>query len=102
MEDLTILFVIGAAGIALFGGFGSWVASQKGRQPVEGMMLGAVFGPLGVLIEALLPQGPGRNRPSKSSRSDFWSQPPEPTWLKEIDPTADSTENWLKELEKKR
>ena len=35
--------------------FGRHVASVKGREPVEGLLFGLVFGPLGVLIEAMLP-----------------------------------------------
>lgn len=37
--------------------FGVWVAGQKNRKPSEGFLLGFLFGPFGVLIEALLPQG---------------------------------------------
>lgn len=39
------------------GALGSWVASQKRRSALEGAILGLLFGPLGVLVEALLPQG---------------------------------------------
>jgi hypothetical protein len=39
----------------VFGLFGSWVARQKQRRELEGLILGALFGPFGVLIEALLP-----------------------------------------------
>jgi len=45
--------VITCAGI--MAAFGGWVASQKGRESVEGACLGLFFGPFGVLIEALLP-----------------------------------------------
>jgi hypothetical protein len=37
---------------------GCWITAEKRRNPDEGMMLGLVFGPLGVLIEALLPTLP--------------------------------------------
>lgn len=56
--------VVGTA----FGVFGGWVASQKGRDVGEGVALGFVLGPFGVLIEALLPShtGPdGRPRPRR-------------------------------------
>lgn len=39
----------------VFAFFGGWVANQKGRDPFEGGMLGLLFGPFGVHIEALLP-----------------------------------------------
>src|SRR3974377_1465552 len=41
----------------VFGGLGGWIADQKSRDAGEGACLGFVFGPLGVLIEGLLPQG---------------------------------------------
>jgi hypothetical protein len=34
---------------------GSWVAVQKGRSQAEGAILGFLFGPIGAVIEALLP-----------------------------------------------
>jgi hypothetical protein len=39
----------------LCGPLGGWVAGQKGRSGAEGFALGFVFGPFGVLVEALLP-----------------------------------------------
>jgi uncharacterized membrane protein YeaQ/YmgE (transglycosylase-associated protein family) len=44
----------------IFGAFGAWVAAQRGRGGGEGLILGFLFGPLGVLVEALLPQGAPR------------------------------------------
>jgi hypothetical protein len=41
----------------VFGVLGSWVASQKHRAATEGAVLGFLFGPLGVLAEAVLPHG---------------------------------------------
>lgn len=40
-----------------FGGFGAWIASIKNRPTLEGALVGLFFGPLGCLIEALLPDG---------------------------------------------
>ena len=42
-----------------FAGLGAWVATQKGRGPAEGLILGLLFGPYGTLIEALLPNQEG-------------------------------------------
>ncbi|SIO58458.1 hypothetical protein SAMN05444166_5686 [Singulisphaera sp. GP187] len=39
----------------MFALFGSWIASVKGRSSSEGLVIGFLFGPLGCLIEALLP-----------------------------------------------
>lgn len=41
----------------VFGGFGAWISAQKRRGAAEGLILGLLFGPLGVLVAALLPQG---------------------------------------------
>lgn len=52
MEGLWIGVGITLAATALLGVF---VAVQKRRSPAEGLILGVLFGPLGVLVEALLP-----------------------------------------------
>lgn len=44
-------------GSVVFAAFGLWVARQKQRSAYEGLLIGALFGPLGVLVEAMLPQG---------------------------------------------
>jgi len=41
--------------IILFGIPGVYIASQKGRSMLEGFIFGAFLGPIGWLIEALLP-----------------------------------------------
>ena len=50
---------------------GAYVAAQKHRPTGEGLTLGFLFGPLGVLIVALLPQGAARPvvRPPTPRRS---------------------------------
>jgi hypothetical protein len=52
---VEVLILAWLAGAALMAMLGAWVAVQKGREPVEGGTLGFLFGPFGVLIEALLP-----------------------------------------------
>src|SRR5271157_5188964 len=47
MEFVAIWFI--------FAILGAWIASQKGRSGGEGFALGCLFGPIGVLIAALLP-----------------------------------------------
>jgi hypothetical protein len=42
----------------IFAFFGRWVAYQCGRESIEGFVLGLLFGPLGVIVEALLPKFP--------------------------------------------
>jgi len=41
----------------VFAVLGAYIAAQKNRDQGEGLLLGCLFGPLGVLIEALLPIG---------------------------------------------
>lgn len=41
---------------AIFGTLGTWVAKQCGRADNEGLFLGMLLGPLGVLIVAMLPR----------------------------------------------
>jgi hypothetical protein len=53
MEWLILIGVLAFA----FGGLGAFIAVQKRRDAYEGLIVGALFGPLGVLVEALLPQG---------------------------------------------
>ena len=52
MEWLILVIVLAA----VFGALGAFVAVQKRRDVAEGLIMGFSFGPLGVLVEALLPQ----------------------------------------------
>lgn len=55
------------------GGMGGYVAHAKDRAPAEGAVFGLLLGPLGVLVEALLPEGA---RPARAPvRDDFRVQP---------------------------
>jgi hypothetical protein len=42
----------------LFAGLGAYVATMKRRTPSEGIILGLLFGPFGVLVALLLPTEP--------------------------------------------
>ena len=42
-------------GLPLCGLFGLWIAARKLRSSAEGFFLGFVLGPVGVMIEAALP-----------------------------------------------
>lgn len=70
------LYVVGAmVGVwCLMGWLGGWVARQKRRPPHEGAWLGLLFGPLGVIVEALLPSAevkrPIRRRDGYDFRED--------------------------------
>jgi hypothetical protein len=61
MEDRTgglveLYVVIGFFVLLIHAMLGGWVASQKGRNGLEGFVLGFFFGPLGVLVESNLPE----------------------------------------------
>lgn len=78
---MTWLVVVTAMACA-FGGFGAWVAGEKRRSPVEGFVISFLFGPLGVLVVALLPaggSGAGRKRAYDSRLMD--DREPRPEWL---------------------
>ena len=57
MDLDTLVKVLAAVGVyaALFGFLGHYVAERCRGNTTEGMILGAVFGPLGVILVALMP-----------------------------------------------
>ncbi len=55
-EDIILMMVLLSALVCA--GFGSTITSGKNRGPILGLMLGLVLGPIGVLVAALLPNGP--------------------------------------------
>jgi hypothetical protein len=59
-------------------GLGAWVAGEKRRPAAQGVILGFLFGPIGVLILALLPNGERETpspRPTVRGRSLDWGMP---------------------------
>ena len=67
MEILIPIVVVVALAFATLG---AWIASQKNRDGGEGFILGLLFGPVGVIIEAVLPTlaSPRRRRWQENSR----------------------------------
>jgi len=68
MEGLGVLLLVGISWL-LFIGLGAYISIQKNRDAGEGVLLAALFGPLGIIVAALLPnkQPPSsRSRPKKS------------------------------------
>lgn len=63
---LTTLIVL-----LVFSGLGWWIAIQKGRSEAEGAALGLLFGPLGCLVEALLPNREAAE-PRVTLRANGW------------------------------
>jgi hypothetical protein len=49
--------IVGVFWIVILGGVGYWIAQQKRRSEVEGAALGCLLGPIGWIIEAVLPTG---------------------------------------------
>jgi len=58
MDFLVILIPIWI----VMGALGAWAAMMKNRSPIEGLMLGILFGPFGVLITALMPNMPSKDK----------------------------------------
>ena len=54
MEIEVVLLVV-LSGIALFAAVGGWISHLKNRQPLEGFLLGAVLGPVGLILMARKP-----------------------------------------------
>ena len=57
-----LYFAAWVACVVVFAMLGAYVASQCGRSVGEGVLLGALIGPVGVIIVALLPR-PVRRQP---------------------------------------
>jgi hypothetical protein len=55
----------------VMGALGAFVALQKGRSPIEGLMMGFLFGPFGVLITALLPTMPTGDKHGQSDSASI-------------------------------
>lgn len=55
----------------VFSAIGSWIAGQCGRNETEGAVLGALLGPLGLIIEGLLPKFPCEKPVVKQVRDNF-------------------------------
>ena len=53
--ETIVLAGLGIAAICAI--LGLCVANTRYRDPVEGLLVGLIFGPLGVLVELLLPSG---------------------------------------------
>ncbi len=65
MEPLTVLLLLlGSCLVCVVAG-GS-VAKEKNRDAAEGVLFGAVFGPIGILITAMLPTKPSRDQPGQA------------------------------------
>jgi hypothetical protein len=85
-----------AAAHAVHGEGWDRLAAQKGRSTVEGAVLGFVFGPLGVLVEALLPTVRNRNHPRPAARGSrprgVWVPDYDDEWDSPVDHPTDPTE----------
>jgi hypothetical protein len=74
--ELTILAVWLALAV-----LSAWVAGQKHRSEGEGFVLGALFGPLGVLVEALLPAGTPPSPPQPPTEAELEAQRRLENWV---------------------
>ena len=78
----------------VFGGLGAYIAGEKQRSGVEGFLLGLAFGPLGTLIEVMLPTSdkpePKRSKVGTARRIPDWER------AGREDPEEDQAADWLK------
>lgn len=59
-SDPAMWYLLGLAiYLVVCGVAGCYVAGEKGRGQAEGFLLAALFGPLGLVVVACLPEGPG-------------------------------------------
>lgn len=87
--ELALLFAVGWC--VSFGGFGAWISVQKRRPGFEGFAAGAIFGPLGCVIVALLPTITAGRPAARRHRSGRWDyREPSP-----IDPHDEQIADWL-------
>jgi hypothetical protein len=96
VESLVFWLVFWLVVGTIFGAFGAWIAVQKRREPVEGLVLGALFGPLGCLVEAVLPakERKGRRSPDRGRDRVAWMPEYRPDWDKAPEPKkADADED---------
>lgn len=87
--------IVGLCIVAVFIVGGAWVASQKGRRKWEGALLAFFFGPVGLIVEALLPSGPERKyrRVGRAITQPEY-QPPDSKQV-EGNPIQDEVMDWL-------
>ena len=69
------LLVIGVVWAVVLGGIGDRVAGEKNCDRVEGAALGCLLGPLGLIIEAVLPTGEVPAAPVTRSSDSTSSSP---------------------------
>lgn len=55
MDQSTAWLTFVVVTCSIFGFVGIWIATQKNRDSGEGFFLGFLLGPIGLLIEAMLP-----------------------------------------------
>ncbi len=79
--------------VIVLGGVGWWIAQQKRRSEVEGCALGCLLGPIGWIIEAVLPTGEATAPPSD------WGVAPQPSKKPKPKPTPTMDEWTLRPKE---
>lgn len=70
LSPMGLVAVAVLLGVFVWGPLGMWVAIQKAREAGEGYLLGLIFGPFGILIEAMLPVGTAAKPPRE--RLESW------------------------------
>jgi hypothetical protein len=73
MDGSAVFIILIVVGF-VFAMLGAYVATAKHRSVAEGLFLGFLFGPLGVLIIACLPVGTADVDPSAAAQDDEWQR----------------------------
>lgn len=93
-----IVFLILVVMAVIFGILGSWIAKQRGRDNTEGFVVSALFGPLGVIVECLLPAGqptvPLKQTAKQTSRIQPPPLPPTPDQLRKLEKQRAQQQQW--------
>jgi hypothetical protein len=74
LSTLVWLFIGGAIYFIACAGFGAYVADQKGRSRLEGMLFGFVLGPFGVVAEGTLPTLKPKLSTTNDEEDDEWGK----------------------------
>jgi len=65
MEPLTVVLIL-LSSCFFCAVVGASVAKEKNRDALEGILFGALFGPIGILITAVLPTKPASGQPQQA------------------------------------
>ena len=75
MDPLTVLLIV-LSSCFFCAVIGGKVAKEKNRDAAEGVLFGALFGPIGILITAVLPTKPASGQPQQANAGTIGQRKP--------------------------